>query len=210
MLTREQAAALEAVLDRRIGLSSGELEPDVLAQLGELGLLDAGRRAEGEAAVADVAAGRAFTWGTAHLTHGDLLDAFTAHCADELDDVEVEESTRTLLVARWRRETSRVELRAGLVRVERLASETPTLLVADAGNDGEAGALVQSYLDDAELRARVLVFDPDRLEKTGAVRSSLFVYFEWFLRDVYGVKVLPAPAFTRGLIDRGIISLGMG
>ena len=56
----------------------------------------------------------------------------------------------------------------------------------------------------------MLVFDPDRLEKTGAVRSSVFVYFEWFLRDAYGVKVLPAPAFTRGLIDRGIISLGMG
>ena len=103
-----------------------------------------------------------------------------------------------------------MELRAGLVGVDRLASETPTLLVADAGDDAEAQALVESFLADAELRARVLVFDPDRLEKTGAVRSSLFVYFEWFLRDAYGVKVLPAPAFTRGLIDRGIISLGMG
>ena len=42
------------------------------------------------------------------------------------------------------------------------------------------------------------------------MRSSVFVYFEWFLRDAFGVNVLPAPAFTRGLIDRGIISLGMG
>jgi hypothetical protein len=42
------------------------------------------------------------------------------------------------------------------------------------------------------------------------VRSSVFVYFEWFLRDVYGVKVLAAPAFTSGLVGRGIISLGMG
>jgi hypothetical protein len=36
------------------------------------------------------------------------------------------------------------------------------------------------------------------------------VYFEWFLRDVYGVKLLPSAAFTAGLIDRGILSLGMG
>jgi hypothetical protein len=204
MLTREQAAALEAVLDERIGLSPAGLGLD------EQGLLDPARRAEARAAVEESASARAFTWGTARLTHGELLQAFAAHCADELDDVEVETSTPTLLVARWRRETSRVELRAGLVGVGKLASEMPTLLIADAGDDAQAESLVESFLGDAELRSRVLVFDPDRLEKTGAVRSSLFVYFEWFLRDTYGVKVLPAPAFTRGLIDRGIISLGMG
>jgi hypothetical protein len=202
-LSRAQAAALEAVLDERIGQASAGLELDPV-------LLDPGRRAEALAAVEEAATGRRFTWGTASLTHGELLAAFAAHCAEELEDVEVEESTPTLLVARWRRETSRVELRAGLVGVGRLASETPTLLIADTGDDAEAQALVEEFLADAELRSRVLVFDPDRLEKTGAVRSSLFVYFEWFLRDTYGVKVLPAPAFTRGLIDRGIISLGMG
>jgi hypothetical protein len=210
MLTRPQAAALEAVLDERIGLRPDELAPEVRAALDDAGLLDPARSAEAEAAVAEAAAARTFTWGTSRLTHGELLQAFTAHCADDLDEVEVEGSTPTLLVARWRRETSRVELRAGVAGVGRLASETPTLLVADAGDDAEANALVEAFLDDPELRSRVLAFDPDRLEKTGAVRSSVFVYFEWFLRDTYGVKVLPAPAFTRGLIDRGIISLGMG
>jgi len=210
MLTRPQAAALEAVLDERIGLLPEELEPETRTGLDELGLLDSARRNEAEAAVAEAAAARAFTWGTSRLTHGELLQAFTAHCADELDDLEVEESTPTLLVARWRRETSRVELRAGLTGIAGLASETPTLLVADAGDDAGVQPLLESFLADGELRSRVLVFDPDRLEKTGAVRSSVFVYFEWFLRDAYGVKVLPAPAFTRGLIDRGIISLGMG
>ncbi len=43
-----------------------------------------------------------------------------------------------------------------------------------------------------------------------AVRSSVFVYFEWFLRDAYGVKVVASDVFTRGLVDRGIISLGFG
>lgn len=208
MLTQEQAAVLEAVLDERVGLDPAELDPDTRASLAERGLLDPVGRPEAEAAVAAAAADRTFTWGTARLTHRQLLRTFAAHCADDLDDVEVEESLPTLLVARWRHETSRVELRAGLIGVRRLASETPTLLVADVGERAEA--LVEAFLDDAELRSHVLVFDPDRLEKVGAVRSSVFVYFEWFLRDVYGVKVLPSPAFTQGLIDRGIISLGMG
>lgn len=208
MLTRTQAAALEAVVDGRVGVDPGELDPETRAALGETGLLDPARRDEAATAVAAAAADRPFTWGTARLTHGELLSSFAAHCADELDDVEVEESTPTVLVARWRRETSRVELRAGITGVRRLASETPTLLVVDVGDS--AAAVVEAFLDDGELRSHVLVFDPDRLEKVGAVRSSVFVYFEWFLRDVYRVKVLPAPAFTQGLIDRGIISLGMG
>jgi hypothetical protein len=207
-MTREQAAALEAVLDERIGLRPHELDPEVRAGLDDLGLLDPARRPEAEEALAAAVGARRFTWGADELTHGELLAAFARHCAEELDDVEVEESTPTLLVARWRRETSRVELRAGTAGLARLASPTPTLLVTDLGEAVEA--LVEEFLTDAELRARLLVFDPDRLEKIGAVRSSLFVYLEWFLRDTYGVKVLPAPAFTRGLIDRGIIHLGMG
>ena len=103
MLTRPQAAALEAVLDERIGLRPEELEPEIRAGLDELGLLGSAHRDEAEAEVAEAAAAKAFTWGTSYLTHGGLLQAFTAHCADELDDVEVEESTPTLLVARWRR-----------------------------------------------------------------------------------------------------------
>lgn len=71
-------------------------------------------------------------------------------------------------------------------------------------------AVVGRFLDDAALRSRLAVYDLVRLEKVNTVRSSIFVHFEWFLRDAYGVKVLPAPAFTQGLVDRGVISLGFG
>ncbi len=70
--------------------------------------------------------------------------------------------------------------------------------------------LVEAFLADPALRASVAMCDLGRLERVGAVRSSAFVYFEWFLRDAYGVKLLPAAAFTMGLIDRGILSLGRG
>jgi hypothetical protein len=151
---------------------------------------------------------RPIEWGTHRLTQGELLDGFARHCTDELEDVIVEESSPTVLVARWRAELSRIELHADAGEVERVASDMPTMVVADLGDHAER--LVTRMLDVAELRSRVLVFDPARLEKIGAVRSSVFVYFEWHLRDAYGVKILPSPDFTRGLVDRGIISLGMG
>jgi hypothetical protein len=193
VLTPREAAALEAALDERIDVApAGTLALDPAAEL-ELDAFRTERRIE---------------WATQTLTQGEILAAFARHCADELDDVEVVTVEPSLLVVRWRLETSRFELRAGFLGWEQLASETPTMLLGDTEADLEA--LVERFVADAELRSRVAVYDLGRLEKLGAVRSSSFVYFEWFLRDAYGVKVLPAGAFTQGLIDRGIISLGMG
>ena len=48
------------------------------------------------------------------------------------------------------------------------------------------------------------------LAKAGALRRSIAVFLEWFLRDAYGVKVLASAAFTQGLVSRGVSSLGMG
>ena len=108
---------------------------------------------------------------------------------------------------RWRDEMSTFLVRNGVVGVERRAGRAPQMVIAELS---DADDLVQAYLADASLRGSVAVCDLARLERIGAVRSSAFVYFEWFLRDVYGVKLLPSAAFTAGLIDRGILSLGMG
>ena len=205
-LALAEAIALEQVVDPRIGRSPDALEPDVRARLEALGLLADPVRAA--AAVEGAARARPLAWGTRRLTQGDLLEAFARHCAEDLEDVTVEESSPTLLVARRRSEAARIELRAGLAVDERLVAAEPTLLVGALPDD--PAHLVERFLDSADLRARLALFDPDRLEKLSAVRSSVFVYLEWFLRDEYGVKVLPSPSFTRGLLDRGIISLGMG
>ena len=149
-----------------------------------------------------------FRWGDRELTYGEVFDAFADHCAEDLDDVDVLERSPDTLVARWRREPSRLELRAGFDGLRSLVPSEPTMLLGDFGD--EESRLVEAYLDDPELRARVAVTDLDRLERIGAVRSSVFVYLEWFLRDEYGVKLLPNPRFTHGLIERGIIHLGMG
>lgn len=144
--------------------------------------------------------GRSIDWATRHLTEGDALDAFAAYCRT-VDDLAVTELSSTALEVSWRgRETSIVEIAQHLPeRAE------PTLALSEI-SDG----IVPALLEDAGLRGRLAVYDLARLEKINAVRSSVFVYFEWFLADAYGVKVVPADAFTRGLVERGIISLGFG
>jgi hypothetical protein len=137
-----------------------------------------------------------------------VLAGFARHCSDELDDVEVVDEADTRLTVRWRTQESRFELRNGFLGVDRLATDIPTMLLGDLEPD--LPVLVSVFLDRPELRSSLAVCDLARLERLGTVRSSAFVYFEWFLRDEYGVKLVPVPAFTQGLIDRGVISLGMG
>lgn len=153
-------------------------------------------------------AGRRIAWADREVTEGEVLDAFARHCEEELDDVEVVERGEGLLVARWRTEVSRLEIRPGTDGVEALAGGPPTMILADL--EPHSGALVEAFLAGKALRESVAVLDLARLERLGTVRSSVFVHLEWFLREAYGVKVLPPNAFTQGLLARGIISLGMG
>ena len=191
------AARAEALADLRVGpVSESELEAEA-ARWDE--------PAEDGPDLDHVRRARTIAWATRTVTQGEVLDAFAAYCRGELDDVEVLEQTPTRLSLRWRRELSSVELRAGFLFCDRLAQDGPVLLLGAIGPK-----TVERFLDDETLRARVAVLDLARLEKIAAVRSSVFVYFEWFLRDEFGVKILPESAFTAGLVGRGIISLGMG
>jgi len=202
VLTQTQGAVLEALLDER--LAGIPLPTEVVRELEQAGLAGP----EGEAALEAFVTARPIEWATRTTTQGQILAAFTLHCLDELEELEVVEATPARLVLRWRNEVSRLELRAGFLGLERLASATPTMLLGDL--EPALDELVPRFIADADLRSRLAVYDLARLEKVGAVRSSAFVYFEWFLRDEYGVKLLPAAAFTQGLIDRGVIHLGMG
>jgi hypothetical protein len=158
-----------------------------------------------EAELESVRRDREIEWAAETVTQGEVLDAFADYCERELEDVEVLEHTSIRLALGWRRERSTIELRASLAFCDRLAAEGPALLLTPIGPQ-----TVDRFLDDEALRGRVALLDLARLEKIAAVRSSVFVYFEWFLRDVYGVKVLAESGFTQGLVARGIISLGMG
>ena len=143
---------------------------------------------------------RPLEWAAMSVTQGEVLDAFAIYCRDALDDVELVAESPTRLELAWKRERSAVE-----VANELPAGEEPALVLTELTDE-----VVARLLADPALRGRIAVYDLARLEKANAVRSSVFVYFEWFLRDVYGVKVVASDAFTRGLVDRGIISLGFG
>lgn len=207
VLAPDQAAVLEAILDPRIAMDRGA-SPGIADMLHARGLLDPEARDTARAALTEARRQRPVEWVTGTVTQGEVFEAFVRHCADELDDVTVVEAEADALVTRWRDETSRVELRAGFMGIERLVSDEPTMLIGVIGDDTRP--LVDAFLDDPELRSKLAVCDLTRLERVGTPKASVFVYFEWFLREAYNVKLLPAPAFTQGLIERGIISLGMG
>jgi hypothetical protein len=189
----------EALADVRTGAVPGlDLEA-------ELERWDPAADESDDADLDDLRRGREIEWATRTLTQGEILDAFAGYCRDELDDVEVLEWTPSRLALGWRRERSTIELRLGYAFCERLAEDGPAMLLGPIGPTA-----VERFLEDEGLRSRIALLDLVRLEKIAAVRSSVFVYLEWFMRDVYGVKILPESAFTTGLVERGIISLGMG
>ncbi len=209
MLPAEHATALEALLDERLAERARDLVPaDVVARLEENAFLAPERCDETLRALEQRACERPIEWAPRTISQGEVLRRFAEHCERDLDDVAVETADRVSLVVRWRSEISRFELRNGFVGVEHLASDTPTMLLGDI--EPQLDDLVTAFLDRPALRDRLAICDLARLERLGTVRSSAFVYFEWFLREEYGVKLVPTPAFTRGLIDRGVISLGMG
>lgn len=200
---------LEALCDPRIGtLSAGEavgLDPELVTVDGDIVRLRAGALPQAEAALAEAVRGRAIEWANFTTTQGEVLDAFAEHCRHELDEVELLAASPTALELGWRRERATVELRAGLVRGERLGAERPAIVLASLDD-----ALAERLAAEPRLRERIVVYDLVALAKAGAVRSSVSVFLEWFLRDAYGVKVLASAAFTQGLVSRGVISLGMG
>lgn len=209
MLSHPQAAALEALLEGAPAeLPPGAVPAELVDVLQAAGYLEPARRDAVRAELVARAVARPLEWASASVTQGEVLAAFSAHCDTDLGDVEVVTSEPAELVVRWRDETSTFVLRNGVVGIETRVGRAPLMVIAELGDQTER--LVQAYLADPVLRASVAICDLGSLERVGAVRSSAFVYFEWFLRDTYGVKLLPAAAFTMGLIDRGILSLGMG
>jgi hypothetical protein len=193
------AVAAEALADPRTGAEPGPALDAEVARWDPAPELQAGDDLDA------LRRGRTIEWATRTLTQGEILDAFAEHCRDELDDVEVLDSGPSRLALGWRRERSTIELRLGYAFCDRLAEDGPALLLGPVGPNA-----VARFLEDEALRSRVALLDLARLEKVASVRSSVFVYLEWFLRDTYGVKILPESTFTTGLVERGIISLGMG
>jgi hypothetical protein len=133
----------------------------------------------------------------------EVLAGFHHHAADELGDVDVLEASPSALVLQWKREVVDVQLRPTLEDIA--VPERPLLAIAPLES-----AVIARLLDDERLRAQLGIYDLARCVKANAVRSSVFTYFEWFLMEAYGAKVVASSSFTAGLVERGIISLGMG
>jgi hypothetical protein len=133
----------------------------------------------------------------------DVLAAFHDHARNDLHDVEVLDAGPSALTLQWRRDVVDVQLRP--TPEHDPVPDRPLLAIAPLES-----AVIARLLDDERLRALLGVYDLSRREKASAVRSSVFTYFEWFLLEAYGMKVVASSSFTAGLVERGILSLGMG
>ena len=163
------------------------------------------RRPETELCVTQAVRERPIEWASLTTSQGELFDSLSAHFRDELDEVELHAEAPTALDVAWRRERATVELRAGFVECERLGAERPAIVVGPLDD-----ALSERLAASRSCASGSSSTTSRRSPKAGAVRSSVTVFLEWFLRDAYGVKVLASAAFTQGLVSRGVISLGMG
>ena len=207
VLSRTEAEALEALTDDRIGPLPADAVPAALvAALEADGWLGAARRGDALRELEARAAARVVEWASRTTTQGEVLAAFADHCRDELDDVDVVDAATGRLTVRWRTEESSFELRNGFLGVDRLATGRPTMLLGDTERDLDR--LVAAFLERPELRAKLAICDLGRLERLGTVRSSAFVYLEWFLRDAYGVKLVASTPYTHLLVDAGALHLG--
>lgn len=207
-------AVLEALADDRVGVLSRQQLGNQLDTLRDDGLVDVDggnvrlrdhARVDVERQVADYLRKRMLVTSRQTRTHGEVLETFDRYCRYELDDVDVVASQSTRLALRWRREQAVIELREGHLGWDHLAGTDPLLLVTELDT-----SVVDLLLDDPWLRGRIAVYDLGQRQKANVVRCPVFVYFEWFLRECYGIKALAAPEFTAGLVERGVISTGMG
>ena len=116
MLSQPKAAALEALLDEELGvLPPGAVPPEIVEELEADGFLEPGCRDSLRADLVARAVGRPLLWGATAVTQGEVLASFAAHCALDLDDIDVVAARPAELVVRWRDETSRFVLRNGVV-----------------------------------------------------------------------------------------------
>jgi hypothetical protein len=149
---------------------------------------------------------RAVPWPTGPVSCGAVLDGFAAHCRDELADVELLEQGPHRLRLRWRDQTVDVALRADPRGCDRLPAEHPWLLVVASIPDD----FVDWFVDRPGLADRMAIYGLDTRRKLSIVRATVPVYFEWYLREAYRVRMAADPGFTVALLSRGVISTGMG
>ena len=108
-----ELAALEALTDPRIGpVSAVELRVEIAAHFPGANVDAPGRDG---ATLDEARRARPIEWAALTTSQGEILDAFAAHCRDELDDVTVLEAAPARLLLGWRQELSAVELRAGFL-----------------------------------------------------------------------------------------------
>jgi hypothetical protein len=148
----------------------------------------------------------------AEMRLGDLLEDFDRYCRDELQIQSAETGERSLS---WGGKcfTSAGRCHHVLVRpapVRLQAHRDHFFLMLCQLPESGTEKIVEFFVKSSALRQRVALFDLERALKINLTRSDVFVHFERFLRRRYGIRLVPAPELTQGLVDGALMAIEKG
>jgi hypothetical protein len=142
-------------------------------------------------------------------TAREFLARFVEYLKRNASDLVISETTNDLeFVLVWQDKEYRLQLAFSPVWLpviaEKVAAEKSYIALFGPfmALDWEVMFKYYAYTD---FRDHTAYFDPWHLQKMNISRGELFTYFDWFLRDIYGVKSFIPQPFSLALQNMGLL-----
>jgi hypothetical protein len=143
------------------------------------------------------------------VTAGAFLGRLASYLQEEVSGLILTEMLRSGgFAARWQEREYRVEPAfspAWLPAVAEEAAEEGRFLALIGPFAALGWQTMIKYYAYPPFRRFTAYFDPWHLATMNISRGGLFTYFDWFFRDVYGLKFFIPEEFSRALHDMGLL-----
>lgn len=168
----------------------------------------AGSRLELAAAVEDRLWGQSLGLPDEEIPFRRLMSGFIDYCQTELRILPEARNMAGIWGGSAYRVASRwyfLLIRPGLL-VPRVHPEAYTLVLTRLP-EAVARNVAAPFATVPAIRHRLALYDLEGGVKINVTRGELFVHFERYLREAYGLRLAPSPAITESLRDVGLINL---
>ena len=143
------------------------------------------------------------------VTAGAFVIRLASYLQEEVSGLILTETFCTGgFAARWQGREYRVEPAfspAWLPAAARAAAEGNRFLALIGPFAALGWQTMIKYYASPSFRRFTAYFDPWHRRKMNISRGGLFTYFDWFFRDVYGLKFIIPEDFSRSLQDMGLL-----
>jgi hypothetical protein len=143
------------------------------------------------------------------MTAGDFLGRLASYLQEQVSGlILTETSCSGGFTARWQERDYRVEPAfspAWLPAAAKVAAEGNRFLALMGPFAALGWQVMIKYYAYPSFRRFTACFDPWHRWKMNISRGGLFTYFDWFFRDVFGLKFFIPEEFSRSLQDMGLL-----